>query len=123
MRVAIFGSYSWDNYNDFMRHVTLFIQEAHDLGHDNVSFVHTGKSKLENMATEYTGKTHKFLKQKNFKLKEELFKSKDSKFSTLKIVESGIDYALVFSTNDKNSYKCKEILSAYGIPFSLVENA
>ena len=54
MRVAIFGSYSWDNYNDFMRHVTLFIQEAHDLGHDNVSFVHTGKSKLENMATEYT---------------------------------------------------------------------
>ena len=43
MRVAVFGSYDWNNYMDFVRTMTVFIQEAHELGHDNITFVHNGR--------------------------------------------------------------------------------
>ena len=121
MRVAIFGSYDWNDYNSFIREMTLFIQDAHDLGHRQILFVHGGKAGAENMITEYIGKTQKFLRQKDFKLKEELFKKRNN-FLEVDIIESGIDYAIIFSTKDKKTYKSKQILEAYGMPFKIVEN-
>ena len=40
MRVGVFGSYDWDNYNEVIRQLTLFIQEAAQLEHENIVFVH-----------------------------------------------------------------------------------
>jgi hypothetical protein len=120
MRVAVYGSSDWDNYSDLVRQVTLFIQEAVELEHEGITFVHTGKKGAENMITEYIGKTEKFLRQKKFKIKEELFRDKN-KLADVKIAESGIDYAIIFSTRDKRTQICKQILGAYEIPFRLVE--
>jgi hypothetical protein len=122
MKVAIFGSYDWNNYMDLVRSMTLFIQESHEIGHDNVVFIHSGKSGAENMLTEYLGKTEKFLKQKNFKVKENLFREK-SNIADLKIIESGIDFALIFSTKDKRTYSAKKLLEAYEIPYRIIESA
>lgn len=122
MRVAVFGSYDWNDYNDFIREITLFIQDAHDAGHTGISFVHAAKHGAENMVTEYVGKTQKFLRQKNFKIKEEVF-AKRSKISNVEIIESGIEYALIFSTNDKRTYRSKQLLQAYNIPFKVIEKA
>jgi hypothetical protein len=122
MRIAIFGSNEWDNYTDIMRSMTVFIQEAAELGHTEVIFVHSGKRGAENMITEYIGKTEKFLRQKKFKIKEELFRDR-SKITDVKIVESGIDFALVFSTGDGRTYRSKKLLEAYEIPFRLIESA
>ena len=122
MRVAVFGSYDWDSYNDFIRSMTVFIQDVHELGHDNVIFVHSGKTGAENMVTEYINKTEKFLRQKDFKVKEEFFRGR-AKFANVEIIESGIDYALVFSTQDKRAVGCKKLLEAYNIPFAVYESA
>lgn len=122
MRVAVFGSPDYNNYNDFMRSLTVFIQDSHDVGHQEIVFIHAGKRGVENMITEYVGKTEKFLRQKNFKLKEELFRDR-SNISDVNMIESGIDFALLFSTKDKRAYAIKKILEAYEIPFRLVESA
>lgn len=122
MRVAVFGSKDWNNYLDLMRHLTILIQESAELGHDKITFVHTGRQGAENMITEYIGKTEKFLRQKNFKIKEELFRDK-SQISDVKLIESGIEFALVFSTDDKRSFSCKKLLDAYGVPTRILKDA
>jgi len=120
MRVAVYGSQEWDNYSELVRQVTLFIQEAFQLEHDNITFIHTGKRGAENMITEYVGKTERFLRQKNFKLKEELIRN-SGKLNDHAIIESGVDYAIIFNTKDKRTYGCKSLLDAYGIPYTMVE--
>jgi hypothetical protein len=122
MRVGIFGSNEWDNYMDLVRTMTIFIQESHDLGHDNVVFIHGGKFGAENMITEYIGKTQKFLKQKGFKIKEDVFRGR-SKISDVAMIEAGLDFAIVFSTGDRRTYSSKKLLEAYEVPYRLVESA
>lgn len=122
MRVAIFGSNDWNDYNSFIRNMTVFLQDAKSLGWNRIDFIHAGKNQAENMITEYVNKTEKLLRQNNFKIKEEFFKKRD-KFSDVGIIESGIDYALVFSTKDKRSYACKNLLEAYNIPYAIFERA
>jgi hypothetical protein len=123
MKVGIFGSKDWTNYSDLIRNMTVFIQEAHDLGHDNILLVHTGLKGAENMITEYIGKTEKFLKQKNFKLKEELHRGKSPIINDMAVVESGLEYAIIFSTGCSRTKSSIKVLNEYGIPFLLIENA
>lgn len=122
MRVGVFGSKDWDSYPDIVRALTLFIQEAHEIGHDNVVFIHSGFRGAETMITEYIGKTHKFLKQKNFKIKEELTKPNSPVVKDLSVIESGIDFALIFSSGCKRTISCEKLLKAYQVPFRLVKN-
>lgn len=121
MRVAVFGSNEWENYSDIVRNLTVFIQDSYELGHTEIIFVHSGKQGAENMITEYIGKTEKFLRQKKFKIKEELFRDR-SKIADIKIIESGIEFGLVFSTRDSRTYKAKKALEAYNIPFRIIES-
>lgn len=123
MKVGIFGSKSWDDYMDLVRQITLFIQESHELGHDNIVFVHTSKPGAEIMLTEYIGKTQKFLKQKKFVIKEEIVRSAPGNISDINIIESGIDFAIVFSTKDKKTSVSAGLLKAYEIPHRIIENA
>ena len=122
MRVGVFGSRDWTNYSDIMRVLTVFIQEAHELGHNNIVFVHSASRGAESMVTEYIGKTHRFLRQKNFKIKEELVKHNTQIMKDINTIESGIDYALVFSTGCKRSGACQRLLKEYNIPHRTIEN-
>lgn len=122
MRVAVFGSQDWNDYNYLMRVLTVFIQESHELGHQELTFVHSGKRGAEMMIIEYTDKVKRMLRQNNFKLKEEIFKDR-SNISDINLIESGIDFALVFSTKDGRTFRSKKALEAYNIPFRLIESA
>ena len=123
MRVAIFGSKDWSNYPDIIRSLTIFIQEAHEMGHDNIVFVHSGGRGAENMITEYIGKTQRFLKQKQFKIKEEVLRNDSQVLKDMAIIESGVEFALIFSTGCRRTLACKKILQEYNIPFRIVESA
>jgi hypothetical protein len=121
MRVGIFGSQDWNDYPGLMRCMTIFLQEAKELGHDKITFVHRGRKDVENMVTEYVGKVEKMLRHNNFKLKEELFRLDGPINPDVQVMESGLDYAIVFSTKDNQSNKYKNLLEAYSIPFALYE--
>lgn len=123
MRVGVFGSKDWTDYPDLMRQVTVFIQDSFEIGHDNITFVHSGNKGAENMITEYVGKTEKFLRQKNFKLKEDLIKGKAPVVNDLNVIESGIEFALVFSNGCNRTKSCGKLLKEYGIPYRIIESA
>ena len=123
MKVGVFGSKDWSNYPDIIRSLTLFIQECHEVGHDNVIFVHSGGGGAEQMLSEYIGKTEKFLREKKFKIKEDIMKKNAQVVKDLGVIESIIDYALVFSTGDKRTASCQRLLKEYDIPFKLIESA
>lgn len=122
MKVAIFGSQDWDDYNYLMRILTVFIQESHELGHEELTFVHSGRRGAEMMIIEYTDKVKRMLRQNGFKIKEELFKDR-SNLADINLIESGIDFALVFSTKDGRTHRSKKALDAYGIPHRIIESA
>ena len=73
MKIGIIGSRNWDDYNLLMRKLTIEIEDWRiNYPEDNkIIFLHHGRIGAENMVTEYVNKTHKFLRQKNFKIKEE----------------------------------------------------
>ena len=123
MKVGVFGSRDWESYPDIIRNLTLFIQNAHELGHEGILFVHSGSRGAENMITEYVGKTQKFLREKNFKIKEEIFRGDSQIVRDMGVMESGLDFALIFSTGCKRTGACKKILKEYQIPHELIESA
>jgi hypothetical protein len=82
-------------------------------------FVHTGLRGAENMITEYIGKTEKFLRQKGYKIKEELIRDKSS-FSDVTLIESIPDFALVFGECPRNR-QCIKLLEAMGVPYRYLE--
>jgi hypothetical protein len=122
MRVGIFGSKEWNSYSDIIRNLTVFIQECHELGHDNIIFIHSGNEGAENMITEYVGKTEKFLREKKFKIKESIMKKDISVVKDMHVIESGLEFALVFSTGCKRTVSCQKLLKEYEIPYRLIEN-
>jgi hypothetical protein len=121
MRVGILGSKDWENYSEVIRSLTVFIQEAHELGHDELILVHTGSKGAENMITEYVGKTKKFLREKGFKIKEEVAARNSQIIKDMSVIDSDLQYALLFSTGDKRTISFKKILKEYGIPFRIIE--
>ena len=80
MKILIVGSKNWINYNEFIRNVTIAIEDAaNDFPDDKrIVFVHTGTQGAENMTSEYVGKVEKFMRQKGYAVKEELFRKKYS---------------------------------------------
>jgi hypothetical protein len=117
MRVLVFGSKDYENYNDLIRQMTVLIDDRKHFFPDDTEyvFVHTGSKGAENMVTEYIGKTEKFLRQKGYKIKEELVRNKSS-LSDLALIESLPDFALVFGESNRNS-QCVALLEIYEIPF------
>lgn len=121
MKVLVFGSKDWSDYMELIRQVTVLIDDRkHFYPEDKeYAFVHTGMRGAENMITEYIGKTEKFLRQKGYKIKEELIRNKES-FSDVSLIEEGADFALVFGTSDRNK-SCIKLLEAYGVPYRFVK--
>jgi hypothetical protein len=121
MRVLIFGSKDWKDYNDLIRQLTVLIDDRKHFYPDDKEyvFVHTGLKGAENMVTEYIGKTEKFLKQKGYKIKEELIRDK-TLFSDVNLIESSPDFALVFGNSARNK-TCISLLESYSIPHRYVQ--
>jgi hypothetical protein len=122
MKVLIFGSKDWTDYNDLIRQVTVLIDDRkHFFPEDKeYTFVHTGLKGAENMITEYIGKTEKFLRQKGYKIKEELIRDKSS-YSDVTLIESMPDFALVFGDSARNK-QCIKLLEAIGVPYRYLKS-
>jgi hypothetical protein len=117
MRVIVFGSKDWEDYNDLIRQLTLLIEDNKHFYPDDKEyvFVHKGLKGAENMVTEYIGKTEKFLRQKGYKIKEELVRDKSS-FSDVTMIESDPSIALVFGDSPRNR-QCLKLLKAMEVPY------
>jgi hypothetical protein len=122
MRVLIFGSKEWTDYNDLIRQITVLIDDRkHFFPEDKeYVFVHTGLKGAENMVTEYIGKTEKFLRQKGYKVKEELVRDKSS-YSDVTLIESMPDFALIFGESSRNK-QCIKLLEAIGVPYRYLKD-
>ena len=121
MRVLVFGAKDFHDYNELIRQVTVLLDDRkHFYPEDKeYTFVHTGMRGAENMITEYIGKTEKFLKQKGYKIKEELVRDKSS-FSDVTMIESTPDFALVFGMSERNR-SCVKLLEAYDVPYRSIK--
>lgn len=121
MRVLVFGDKDWLDYNEVMRQVTVLLDDRKHFYPDDKEFifVHKGLRGAENMITEYIGKVEKLLKQKGYKIKEELVRDKSS-YSDVTMVESMPDFALIFGTSERNK-SCLKLLEAYGIPHRFIQ--
>ena len=121
MKVLIFGSKDWTDYNDLIRQITVLIDDRKHFYPDDTeyTFVHTGMRGAENMVTEYIGKTEKFLRQKGYRIKEEIIRDK-SQLSDVSLIESNPDFALVFGESPRNR-SCASLLESYGIPHRYIK--
>ena len=124
MKIFIVGSKEWSDYNTVMRTLTVAIEDASFYNQDDkrIIFIHRGIEGAENMVTEYVGKVEKFMRQKGYSIKEELIKYNPEQNRTdFDIINSGIDKAIIFKTNNcKRSDYCAKILAALEIPTKLV---
>jgi len=121
MRVLVFGSKDYEDYNEFMRQITVLIDDRkHWFPEDKeYLFVHKGIRGAENMVTEYIGKVEKLIRQNGYKIKEEIVRDKSS-FSDVTMIESTPDFALIFGKSPRNT-ACINLLESYGVPFRHVE--
>jgi hypothetical protein len=121
MKVLVFGSKDWEDYNDLIRQITLLIEDNKHYYPDDKEFVfvHTGLKGAENMVTEYIGKTEKFLRQKGYRIKEELVRDKSS-YSDVTLIESEPSIALVFGESPRNR-QCIKLMQAMGVPYRFFE--
>jgi len=121
MRVLVFGSKDWTDYNDLIRQITVLIDDRKHFYPDDTeyTFVHTGMRGAENMVTEYIGKTEKFLRQKGYRIKEEIIRDK-SQLSDVSLIESGPDFAFVFGESPRNR-SCASLLESYGVPHRYIK--
>lgn len=122
MRVLVFGSKNWDNYNELVRQLTVLIDDRkHFFPEDkDYIFVHTGLKGAENMVTEYVGKVEKFLRQKGYRVKEELIRDKDINID-YNLIESGPDFSLVFGESPRNR-QCVKLLEALGSSYRYIKD-
>ena len=122
MRVLVFGDRDWKDYNELIRQLTLLIDDRKHFYPDDKEyiFIHKGLKGAENMVTEYIGKTEKFLRQKGYKIKEELIKDKTS-FSDVTMIESMPDFALIFGESQRNK-QCVKVLDIVGVPYRYLKD-
>lgn len=129
MRILIVGSRNWVNYNEFMRNMTVAIEDASVKSPEDtkIVFVHTGQQGAENMVSEYVGKVDRYMKQKGYSVKEEIFRKKfsgekiDRITADYDMITSGVDSVLVFVKDScRRSEYCAKIAKEFGIPTKMI---
>jgi len=122
MKVLIFGSKDYKDYNELMRQITVLIDDRrHFYPEDKeYTFVHTGLKGAENMVTEYVGKVEKFMRQKGFRVKEELIRDKTT-YSDVSLIESMPDFVLIFGESSRNR-QCIRVLEAMEVPYRYIKD-
>lgn len=129
MRVLVTGSRDWTDYNEVMRNLTLAIEDItfHYPDEKRIVFVHTAQKGAENMVTEYVGKVEKFMRQKGYAIKEEVFKyNGESELQNrlmrdYEMMNSGISLAIIFmKPSCKRSQYFAKILPEFDVPTTIV---
>ena len=120
MRVLVFGSKDYTDYNEFIRQMTVLIDDRkHWVPEDKeYIFIHKGLKGADNMVTEYIGKVEKMIRDNGYKIKEELVRDKSS-FADVTLIESTPDFALVFGDSPRNK-QCLKLLETFGVPFRYI---
>lgn len=128
MRVLVGGSRNWVDYNEIMRKITVILDEWVSTNPEDkrITFVHTASTPAENMVTEYIGKVEKLLKQKGYKIGEQLFRPKKlSDSSTIQMYDLAslnIDKAVFFIRDScKKTQSLANITAAMEIPTDIVK--
>ena len=121
MKVVVFGSKSWVDYNELIRQITVLIDDRRHFYPDDkeYTFVHTGIPGAENMVTEYIGKVEKFMRQKGYRVKEELVRDKSS-LRDFSLIESNPDFVLVFGLSERNR-SCLKLVEEYKVPHRFIK--
>lgn len=122
MRVVVFGSKDYSDYNEFIRQMTVLIDDRKHWNPEDKEylFIHKGLRGAENMVTEYIGKVEKMIRSNGYKIKEELVRDKSS-FSDVTLIESMPDFALVFGDSTRNR-SCINLLETFGVPYRYIKN-
>lgn len=128
MRVLVGGSRNWVDYNEIMRKITVILDEWVSTNPEDkrITFIHTASTPAENMVTEYIGKVEKLLKQKGYKIGEQLFRPKKlSDSSTIQMYDLAslnIDKAVFFIRDScKKTQSLANITAAMEIPTDIVK--
>ena len=120
MKVLVFGSNTYDNYNELIRQLTVLIDDRKHFFPDDreYTFIHSGSRGAETMVTEYIGKVEKYLLQKGYKIKEQLVRGNILNGSIIKDMP---DFVLIFGDSAKNrSYL--PFLELWGIPHRYIKD-
>lgn len=130
MRVLVVGSRNYTNYNEFVRNMTITIEDiaASEPEDRSIVFVHTGLQGAENMVTEYVGKVERFMKQKGWSIKEDIVRNKysgnnvDKLTADYDMIASGFDFGLVFVKDScRRSEYCGRLLKEFAVPTRIIK--
>jgi len=126
MKLLVIGSKDWTSYSDVMRQVTIVLEDMKHTEDTNLTIVHTGSVGAENMVSEYVGKVEKFLRQKGYSIKEQLFRGSNSNSKSIndyEMINAGADFALIFAKDGcKRSFYCTKMIEESGIPFEVIKD-
>lgn len=125
----VVGSKNWIDYNEVMRVMTVAIDRWVSTNPEEkvITFIHSGSIGAENMVTEYIGKVEKFMRQKDYYIKEKLYgRGKINNSGRLAndydILTSDVDKAIVFIRDRcKRSEAFINMAQANGVPVELVK--
>ena len=125
----VVGSKNWIDYNEVMRVMTVAIDRWVSTNPEEkvITFIHSGSIGAENMVTEYIGKVEKFMRQKDYYIKEKLYgRGKVNNSGRLAndydILVSDVDKAIVFIRDRcKRSEAFINMAQANGVPVELVK--
>lgn len=129
MKIMVVGSKNWIDYNEVMRVMTVAIDRWVSTNPEEkvITFIHSGSIGAENMVTEYIGKVEKFMRQKDYYIKEKLYgRGKVNNSGRLAndydILVSDVDKAIVFIRDRcKRSEAFINMAQANGVPVELVK--
>lgn len=77
MKILVYGSHKFDNYETFMRGVVVAIDTYIDDTTKSIELLTAGPYKINNFAAEFNNKTLQYFKQKGIKIKFSKVNHKD----------------------------------------------
>lgn len=93
MKILVYGSHNFDDYNTFMRGVVVAIDNQITDATKSIEILTAGPYKINNFAAEFNNKTLQYFKQKGIKIK---FSKVNHAHVMQNFEEYGINHVLLF---------------------------
>lgn len=127
MKLVVIGSKNWDDYNTFMRKMTIEIEDWRFASPEDtkLSVMHIGtRTGVEDMVSEYVGKIEDLLRQKGVQISEKIMRFSSPKISDrdFEMLNDGVDKVIIFQKGScPRSINAARISEAVGIPTTIVK--